>query len=124
MGVLYAGFAAAVLFAKVWADQGIADVEFSDGLIIRFGPAEIDPHEYQKEEDLQSSSDDSDDDESNNELHGDGRLPPKSTFPALRRRPSHLKTHHPYPMLEFRIANKLEATRLNLMLDAKIECVE
>merc|ERR1712232_16432 len=30
---------------------------------------------------------------------------------------------HPYPMLEFRIANKLEATRLNLMLDAKIECV-
>lgn len=118
VGVLYAGFAAAVLFAKVWADQGIADIEFSDGVIVRFGPAEIDPHEYQKEEDL--SSDESEE-ENSTEIFGDGKVPPQDNFPNLRT--SHMKGHHPFPVLEFRIANKLEATRMNLMLDAKIECV-
>ena len=46
LGVLFAGFCCAILFRKVLRSQNLAQVFFSDPIVVRFGKAELSNREW------------------------------------------------------------------------------
>ena len=100
IGILYAGFAAAVLFAKVWAAQGLANVSFSSVLLIRYGLG-VDPHEILNNND-NAYADDNDLRESVAQIAA--------------------KAFDPLPVLEFRIVNNVDTSSC-VLLNAEVNCV-
>ena len=108
IGILYAGFASAVLFAKVWAAQGKAQVIFSDIMLLRYGNG-VKQSEIIDNDDQYSS-----DSEGDSSFSEDMELEPAFSAESVSRQ-------HPskFPILEFRIANETS----QLTLEAKVSCV-
>jgi len=108
IGILYAGFASAVLFAKVWAAQGKAQVIFSDIMLLRYGNG-VKQSEIIDNDDQYSS-----DSEADSSFSEDIEVEPVFSSESISRQ-------HPskFPILEFRIANETS----QLTLEAKVSCV-
>ena len=103
VGILYAGFASAVLFAKLWATQGMANVSFSEAMVIRYGLG-VESNE------LYDEFHESDDDIF--ELGKDDSNPSIDI--------SHSSCDNQYPILEFRIVNNVDHGPP--LLEAEVKC--
>jgi len=57
LGVLFAGFCCAILFRKVLRSQNLAQVFFSDPIVVRFGKAELSNREWRDSESSTSNGD-------------------------------------------------------------------
>ena len=95
LGVLYSGFCGAILFGKVLRIQSHAQVIFSDPIVIRYGTGVAEGGDF-------DNGRDSDDGEDST----DGK--PK---------------HHPCPVLEFRIVNRLFNEAGGEIMDATLNVV-
>ena len=118
IGILYAGFASAVLFAKVWAAQGWANVSFSSVMVVRYGLG-VDPNEV-----LNVSEDDDivlGDFESDSESEH-RRKPMRRAQSILSVAETAARDKKPLPLLEFRILNNVDVSR-SLLLNAEVRCV-
>jgi hypothetical protein len=93
VGVLFAGFMAAIIFGKVARIQSFATVDFSDPIVVRFGTEVMD--------------DDGDDVQSE---------------PNAEKGVSNVKPC-PFPILEFRCLNRMHSERGGEILDATVNVV-
>ena len=94
VGILFASFCGAIVFGKVARIRSHAQVTFSDPIVVRFG-AGVDPHVL----DDDSSSDEKDDDK----------------LEKIR--------FLPFPVLEFRVINRLSAVKGGELMDATMNVV-
>mmetsp|Transcript_2815 Transcript_2815/g.7892 ORF Transcript_2815/g.7892 Transcript_2815/m.7892 type:complete len:796 (-) Transcript_2815:184-2571(-) len=112
VGVLFASFCGAIVFAKVNRAQSYAQVNFSDPMVIRFGSGvlvdEQDDEEQKADESARKKDDrpfhTSDDDDSNSSA-------------------SAQQVHYPCPVLEFRVVNRLSTIAGGEILDAVVNIV-
>lgn len=131
IGVVYVGACSAILFTKVLRTQSPAQVQFSNGMIVRFRPGVVNPLEDETKPkaslDLSPSSslggnksyDEGDNDNSMEEVETKGGMHTISED----------KEHHgivkkaQYPILEFRILNKMHGRRCCELMDAELNCL-
>eukprot|EP00567_Pseudictyota_dubia_P004568 CAMPEP_0197442998 /NCGR_PEP_ID=MMETSP1175-20131217/8874_1 /TAXON_ID=1003142 /ORGANISM="Triceratium dubium, Strain CCMP147" /LENGTH=692 /DNA_ID=CAMNT_0042973575 /DNA_START=83 /DNA_END=2161 /DNA_ORIENTATION=- len=109
-GVLFAGFAGAILYGKVSRLQSFAQVVFTDPIVIRFGSG------------VAGERDDDDDDEEEEDT-GDEQWKgdEEEGAQAGGERSKHAHAH--FPILEFRIANCLNGTPKGEIMDATLNCI-
>jgi hypothetical protein len=101
VGILFSGFWGAICFAKLTRVSSFAQVSFSDAIIVKYGTGVmgmVDNGEYEE-----GSSDDND--------------------PTLLSLNSYKQSKLPYPILEFRIANRLCYQKGGEIIDACVNIV-
>ena len=101
VGILFSGFWGAICFAKLTRVSSFAQVSFSDAIIVKYGTGVtgvVDNDEYEE-----GSSDDDD--------------------PNLLSVNSYKQSKLPYPILEFRIANRLCSQKGGEIIDACLNIV-
>lgn len=102
MGALYAGFCGAILFGKILRIQSVAQVIFSDPIVIRYG----------------------NDDNNKDTGNGDGRQDTGGDG-EMKKQDNTNKPEQflPFPVLEFRIINRLFKENGGEIMDASISVV-
>ena len=103
LGVLFGGFASAIIIGKMGRFQSIAHIHFSDKICIKYGTAAA------------LDDDDDDDDVTNVEIidqHSDISSPNAEE-----------SNNHPFPVLEFRMINLLARERGGEILNAHVTVV-
>lgn len=111
IGILYAGFISAIIFAKVKRITQRAHVKFSDPITIRFGDkgaGEAGDYDYDDNEPQDQTSDDL---KNSNPMERFKKLAKKSHKPS------------PFPVLEFRIANEKHSMPGGEILSSKVNAV-
>ncbi len=119
VGVIFAGFVGAIIFAKVTRITQRARVKFSDPLLVKYGEgvesySGIDSDESPDGEDMKEIADRSSDEP------GEKSHQVKAKFQNLVRKAARSNT---FPVLEFRIANELNDTVGGEIIDAKVNAV-
>jgi hypothetical protein len=119
VGVIYAGFTGAIIFAKVTRISQRARVKFSDPMLIKYG-AGVDA-ELGLDYNVQFSpvKEENKNEEHPNESTNDNTLD-KARFQALANAPS---KQSPFPVLEFRIANELHNTIGGEIIGSQVNAV-
>lgn len=107
VGVLFGGFASAVIIGKMTRFLSMAHVVFSDKICIKFGTAAV------------LDADDDDDDVTNVELSD----PTTGDDDDDRVSPTAADSQHPFPVLEFRMINLLSKERGGEILNAHVTVV-
>lgn len=103
VGILFASFCGAVMFAKVGRIRSHAQVMFSDAIVIRYGTGVL--AEMKEDDNDASGSYDSDEEDGG----------------AVARHVNH--NEYPCPVLEFRIANRLHGTNGGEIMDCSMNIV-
>ena len=119
VGVLFASFMGAIMFAKVARAGSFAQITFSDPILIKYGSGVIVPGN-------ESDSSSSDDEEGTSKIvhnKGDNNTSvdesTATSASASEFKPSKL----PCPMLEFRVLNRLHSQRRGEIIDASMNIV-
>ena len=121
LGVLYAGFVAAILFRKVLRSQNYAQALFSDPVVVRFGREELeDGHEGSETRDNVKDKDELLNTVPDVEL---GRLSSISLMTVGEEEIDDASYCIPCPLLEFRIVNRLHDIKAGEIVEAKLDCV-
>lgn len=127
LGVLYAGFCAAILFSKVLRSQNNAQVFFSDQIVIRFGKPELSDEGNTRGGNVMEETKDEEeahhgDEESQRDRDGVamGETNPDSNTMAAQDRS---EEGIPCPILDFRLMNRLHDVPAGEIVEAKLDCV-
>mmetsp|Transcript_31890 Transcript_31890/g.60994 ORF Transcript_31890/g.60994 Transcript_31890/m.60994 type:complete len:597 (+) Transcript_31890:169-1959(+) len=116
LGVLYAGFCTAVLFAKVLRSQNHAQVFFSDPIVVRYGKAELcndrNNVSSEKVDVVKETVKEGMDEELGGDEEGSCRSLKMPDYQNI-----------PCPSLEFRLVNRLHDAFSGEIVNAKLTCV-
>jgi len=143
VGVLFASFLGAIIFAKVARSQSYAQVMFSDPILIRFGTGVLGDHTENDtpaasfpEADVEQGNNESSNGEGNNgstqptQSTGDRRSMQQHRQDSMmqhRQQDSIAElAHHglvPPPVLEFQLVNRLHSVRSGEIMDAGVNIV-
>mmetsp|Transcript_16060 Transcript_16060/g.32083 ORF Transcript_16060/g.32083 Transcript_16060/m.32083 type:complete len:729 (+) Transcript_16060:122-2308(+) len=119
VGVIFAGFVGAIIFAKVTRITQRARVKFSDPLLVKYGEgvesySGLDSDESPAEDDMKEIADQASSGPDDRSHHV------KAKFQKLARKAARSNA---FPVLEFRIANELNETVGGEIIDANVNAV-
>jgi hypothetical protein len=115
VGILFGGFVGAIVFGKVSRIQSVAQVIFSDPIVVRYGPGIESFEDDEDEEDDDAAAESKTDEERKDEFtQGMGDKEPT--------KPKKIKKI-PCPILELRIVNSMHSKKGGEIMDATLNVV-
>lgn len=124
VGILFASFCGAIIFGKIARIQSIAQIRFSEPMVIRYGTGVLEG----KPEDPDNDEDESDDgdgnkDTENRKEQGSGLTDTSMPAKTAGSNKSTKTVKFPPPVLEFRVINKLSMQKGGEIMNANINVV-